>query len=626
MIVRDEEEMLARTLAAAAPAVDEIVIVDTGSRDRTIEIAESFGATVLQRDWTGDFSAARNASFDAASGDWILYLDADEVLVGDDAPRLRELAGHSWREAMFIDETNFTGRDEAGISVVHAALRMIRNRPEYRFSGRLHEQIANTLPSDLPERIARTSIRVNHYGYLGVVREAKEKSRRNLDLLHRQLEEGADNAFLHYNLGSEHFALGETAVALAEFETSWTSLEAEPGQARHEFVPSLISRFVKALRAAGRPTEAIAKADEGLERFPGFTDLVYEQGLAALALGREDEARGHLERAIEMGDAPSRYAATVGAGTFQPRIILAGRHLHRGEIEPAVALMQWCIEHHPDFFGVLHPYATALMRAGREAEEIVAEVERRVVPVTATMRFMLGVALFEQGAAETAERQFRSVLEAQPHSGPARAALVETLLYQRRYADAAAEAAALDPGDPCAPAVLRSELFARLLAGDLAGATATLARAGEARLPTAERALYAAWLTSASGAEAIPRLPVEAAPLLEVMLEALLRVRDFESFETVHRLFAATGLPERERRERLAQLYLRRGFVRSAGQEWMAVCETQADARGLVGLAQVALASGRSDTAATFAREALALEPGNPIAQQLLERDQLLAV
>src|SRR5205823_2345512 len=84
MIVRDEEEMLPRCLDAIRDAVDEIVIVDTGSTDRTIEIARSYGAKVLEREWTGSFSDARNASFEAASGDWVIYLDADEVLVADD--------------------------------------------------------------------------------------------------------------------------------------------------------------------------------------------------------------------------------------------------------------------------------------------------------------------------------------------------------------------------------------------------------------------------------------------------------------------------------------------------------------------------------------------------------------
>src|SRR3712207_9594713 len=80
MIVKDEEAMLGRTLAAIREHVDEIVVVDTGSQDRTVEIAESFGAKVVHHEWTGDFSEARNVSLEAATSDWIIYLDADEVL------------------------------------------------------------------------------------------------------------------------------------------------------------------------------------------------------------------------------------------------------------------------------------------------------------------------------------------------------------------------------------------------------------------------------------------------------------------------------------------------------------------------------------------------------------------
>ena len=114
MIVRDEEEMLPRTLEAIKPAVDEIIIVDTGSTDATIAIAESFGATVIEREWTGSFSDARNASLEAATGDWFLYLDADEVLVSEDVDRLRGLVGQTWREAFFLHETNFTGDEGNG--------------------------------------------------------------------------------------------------------------------------------------------------------------------------------------------------------------------------------------------------------------------------------------------------------------------------------------------------------------------------------------------------------------------------------------------------------------------------------------------------------------------------------
>jgi glycosyltransferase involved in cell wall biosynthesis/Flp pilus assembly protein TadD len=610
MIVRDEEEMLPRCLDAVAGAVDEIVIVDTGSQDRTIEIAKSFGAKVIEREWTGSFSDARNVSFDAATGDWILYLDADEVLIKDDGDKLRALCGQTWREAFYLVETNFTGSMDAAAAIQHNALRVFRNRPEYRFEGRLHEQIAYALPGYIPERLTETSVRLDHYGYLGVVRDAKDKSRRNLELLQAQQREGAPTPFLHFNLGAEHAAIGELEQALVEFEEAWHLAETTPDGTRLEFLPSLASRTVVSLRNCGRHQDSIDRADFFLERFPGFTDLVYYQGFSALLLNRKDDAIAYFEKAVSMGDAPSRYTALVGAGTYLPRITMAMMHMDQRQPAKALPQIEWCVEHHPDYFAVMEPYAMALLRNGRSGQETVDEVERRLGPLTKTQQFMLGTALFEFGAAAEAEGQFRLVVGAQPHSGPARAALVESLMYQRRYADAASEAAALDPDTPVAMIVLRSELFARLLNGDATGAAGALERAERVGLPQPAQLLYRSWLAQLTGG-ASTALPAASLPLVGLMLEALLRVHDFDNFGSLLRLYATIEVPERERREHLAQIYMRRGFVKSAAREWMAVCEQQPDARALEGLARVAIANGQLDTARTFVDQGLALDPTN---------------
>ena len=620
MIVRDEEEMLPRTLEAIAPAVDEIIVVDTGSIDATIEIAKSFGATVIEREWTGSFSDARNASLEAATGDWFIYLDADEVLVAEDVERLSALKGQTWREAFFLHETNFTGEEGTGVSVVHSALRMFRNRENYRFSGRLHEQIAYHLPAYLPERVAQSPVRINHYGYLGVVRESKDKARRNLELLLAQQRETpaeALNAFFYYNLGSEYFASGEVERAVEQFEMAVVKLEAQDAY-WHEYAPSLILRSVKALRAAGRFDEALRRSEHALQRFPGFTDLVFEQGMSSIGADRTDDAFRFLEQAIEMGDAPAKYTATVGSGTFIPRIILATMFLNRGEWEPALERLSWCIEHHPEHIGTIYPYATALLKSGTESAEVVARVEKAGPKLTAAGRFMLATALFEQGHADIAETHFRQVIEKQPHGWAARAALVESLMYQKRYAEAAAEAETVSEEGEAAVIVVRSELFARLLAGDQSGADLALQRAERVGLPVSERVLYASWLAQQRG-QSTPQPPAGGLSLLALMLESLLRVQDFENFESLLPLLERIPIDERERRELLAQIYLRRGFLRSAGREWIAVCEQQPDARALVGLAHVALGNDQPDTAVTFAAQALALEPSNDGARKLHE-------
>jgi tetratricopeptide (TPR) repeat protein len=620
MIVRDEQEMLPRCLAAVAEAVDEIVIVDTGSTDATIEIARSFGARVIEHGWTGSFAQARNVSFDAAGGDWLMYLDADELLVREDAALLRSLTGRTWREAFYLSETNYTGDPEDGTAVTHNALRVFRNRPEYRFEGRLHEQIAQRLPGYLPERLEATSVRVEHYGYLGVVRDSREKSRRNIELLRLQQAESPPTPFLHYNLGCEYAAAGERARALVEFERAWELLEALADRDSHKFAAALSSRLVKALRVCDRPRDALARAEQGLELFPGFTDLVLEQALAAIALGQLDHAIELCERCIEMGEAPRRYTATVGAGTYLPRLHLAELRRAQGELEQAIELLEHCVREHPRFIGSVLPYASALLANGVQPDAVVGELERHMPDPVPAARFMLGTALYESGATGAGEVQFRYVLARQPHSGRARVALAEALLAQRRYAEAAGAAAELASDDPLAAIACRSELFARIAGADAAGVPAALRRARAAGMPVAELDLFAAWEQLATSGATEIVLASDAVPLLAVMLEALLRVQDFETFEALLGLLQRAPLGERERRELLAEMYMRRGFAASAAEQWMAVCNREPDARALVGLARVAAARGMPREASDFAAAALSRDPDNAAAAGLLAR------
>src|SRR3954451_14119514 len=104
------------------------------------------------------------------------------------------------------------------------------------------------MANDLTERLELTGVRVEHYGYLSVVREEKDKSRRNLELLERQLEENGETPFLHFNLGSEYGALGEADTALEHFRKAWAGVNAQGSPRSFGFAPSLASRLAAALR------------------------------------------------------------------------------------------------------------------------------------------------------------------------------------------------------------------------------------------------------------------------------------------------------------------------------------------------------------------------------------------
>lgn len=620
MIVRDEEQILSQCLAAVAGAVDEIVVVDTGSTDATIEIARSFGARIIEREWTGSFADARNVSFDAATGDWLMYLDADEVLVREDHELLRSLTGRTWREAFYFAQTSYTGDREDGGAVAHDVLRMFRNRDRYRFEGRLHEQVAHRLPGYLPERIETAGVRVEHYGYLGVVREERCKSARNIELLRLQEAEGASSPFLHFNLGCEYAAAGDRPAALIEFERAWSMLELAEDKASYRFAPALMNRLVKTLRMCGRPSQADARAAQGLELFPGFTDLVLEQAHAAIALGRQDRAAELFERCIRMGEAGRGYTSTVGAGTFLPRLQLAELKRGNGDLPGAIEQLAHCVREHPRFIGSVLPYASALLASGLEAPEVVTTLEQHLPELVPSARFMLGTALYEAGATSAGEEQFRLVLARQPHSARARVALAEALLAQRRYAEAAVEAAAVPSDDPLAVIACRSELFARVVGDDLPGATVALQRAQQAGMADVELDLFRAWAQRASTGECSIELTEEALPQLEVMLEALLRVHDFEAFEALLDVFQRSPLGERERRELLAEMYMRRGFAASAAEQWMAVCRQEPDVQALLGLARVAAANGMVREADDFAGAVLSRDPDNKLAASLLSR------
>jgi glycosyltransferase involved in cell wall biosynthesis/Tfp pilus assembly protein PilF len=620
MIVRDEESMLRRCLDAVRDAVDEIVVVDTGSTDKTVEIAESYGAKVHHHEWTGDFSAARNASFDAATSDWIVYLDADEVLYDGEAERLRALTGRTWREAFFVVEDNHTGALEDGTSVHHNALRVFRNRPEYRFKGRIHEQIAHSLPGFLVERIESTDVRLEHFGYLGVVREEKDKSRRNLELLERQLDENGETTFLRFNLGSEYAALGEHATGLEHFVRAWELLREEDDDVlTFGFVPSLASRMAAMLRVNRRREDLKRHVDEAMAIYPGFTDLVFELAMDANTHSELDAAKAYIAQCLEMGDAPSAYSASLGHGSFVALTLLSEIHRREGDLAAAEDAARRALAANPRFLNAVEPLAQALLEQDVPGEDVAATLHELVEDDTPAMRFLLAVPLYEAGAVEPAERELRGVLERQPHAAPARAALAEALLSQCRYAEAAEVAAAIDPAAPLAPAAVRSELFARL-AGGAPGAEAAFTRARDAGLAETELTFFRAWQAIREGAQP-PALGRDSADLLMTVLEALLRVQDVDAFVPLLALTERVGLSARERREQLAQMYFRRGFVESAADEWAASCEEDGpSADALTGLAAIAVVRGDDADAKLFAHAARELDPGHAGAARVLAR------
>lgn len=181
LIVRDEAKNLPRCLAALKPWVDEIVVVDTGSEDETVDIARSFGARVSHFVWCDDFSAARNASLEAASGDWLLVIDADEVMVlGEgELTLLRSALRLGAYGCFWVDVVDM---DDAGQPAARSrAMRIFRNVPGLAYTGCVHNDIVPAV-NRLKLRAEYLPLALAHYGYSQEQMRAKNKFERTLRL------------------------------------------------------------------------------------------------------------------------------------------------------------------------------------------------------------------------------------------------------------------------------------------------------------------------------------------------------------------------------------------------------------------------------------------------------------
>jgi glycosyltransferase involved in cell wall biosynthesis len=176
LIVRDEEHNLAQALASVTPVAAEVVVVDTGSTDRTVEVAREHGARVHHFTWIDDFSAARNFCIQHASQPSILSLDADERLEPDSLPALAAYCAARTGKAGRVLRTNVDA-DGTTILSVESLTRLHPNQPGFRYHGRIHEQLR--LHGEAPPP-AQTRVRLVHTGYVFPVWPGTDAARRRV--------------------------------------------------------------------------------------------------------------------------------------------------------------------------------------------------------------------------------------------------------------------------------------------------------------------------------------------------------------------------------------------------------------------------------------------------------------
>ncbi|WP_370538787.1 glycosyltransferase [Synechococcus elongatus] len=350
MIVRDEAELLPRCLASVKDQVDELIVLDTGSRDRTPDIATEAGANLLHTDWADDFSAARNQAIAAATGDWILVLDADEELIPEAWTELRSQLDQP--EALAF--TVLREETQAGQVPYSRLSRLFRNRPEIRFQRPYHELVDDSLlalqQQDPNWRVtAWPTPVIRHYGYGRdrlQQRGTAERMRRSLETW---LADHPEDAYLCSKLGGLLVQEGDLKAAQRWLKQGLKQGRPEPAvryellyhlallERRQGDVDAAIDRYQAALQ---EPVDAIHKlgawvnlshlyrdrgqvglaydaARQAVAAAPSATVALTAWGLAARAISNYPEAIAAYQQALQLDpNDPSLYQ-NLGAVLFQ---------------------------------------------------------------------------------------------------------------------------------------------------------------------------------------------------------------------------------------------------------------------------------------------------------------------
>lgn len=294
LIVRDEERHLKNCLESLAGVVDEIVVVDTGSTDRTLEIASEFGAVIGSFNWCDDFAAARNASLNLATGDWALWIDADETLDAAAGALIRNALDTPGHAGFVLEIVNYTRDDSMAESYCHRAVRLFRRLPGVEFCHPIHEQITPALRQLGLTWTGLEGARIHHYGYTPAEMARDAKIERTLTILEHAIEREPYEPFHWFNLANAHWVNRDAEPAL---EAAWTCLRLMPGDA--EYGPILFQILSSATLAQGDSGAALAICDSA--EAAGFGGMIndYERGCALLAANRYQEALAITRRLIQ---------------------------------------------------------------------------------------------------------------------------------------------------------------------------------------------------------------------------------------------------------------------------------------------------------------------------------------
>jgi GT2 family glycosyltransferase/Tfp pilus assembly protein PilF len=363
MIVKNEERVLADCLRSAKPFFKEIIVCDTGSTDRTVEIARGLGATVIEHQWEDSFSTARNQSMAGATGKWICWIDADDTLPFSSGESIIQAVISAPSDvAGFVVPVRFTDEGpHGGVQVDH--VKVFRNLPGVAFEGRIHEQIIASLKASAgPDcKIARLDAHVLHSGYDTSEEGQAKKRERDLKLLMLDLKDRPNHPFVLFNLGMTFHYIDRHKDAI-----KWLKMCLKFSTEAESHVRKAYALLAISYLRTGNTGDAYKSLATALKEYPDDPEIHFHLGRWHGENGKLDDSQKHYLACLS-ADISGHYSsidrAIVGYKTMHN---LAGVENQRGDYDSARHWYLKAVEAAPEF----RPSAFCLFDIAKERGDL----------------------------------------------------------------------------------------------------------------------------------------------------------------------------------------------------------------------------------------------------------------
>lgn len=290
IITKNEAENLEKCLKALKHYPFEIVVVDTGSTDDSLAIAQTYTDRVFKFVWIDDFAAARNFAATCASNDLLFPIDTDEILASLDWEQLQTAITAHPKSVGHVKRLDYFETDD-GLKRYDVMIERLYDRRYYQFQGAIHEALVPI--TDIPYTSYETSVVIDHAGYLGNAETLREKAERNLALLEKEIAEKPNDPYPYFQTAQSYLLMRDKDRACTYFQAA---IERDPPP-EADYTRMLVNNYGHCLLDLDRPGEAVSLLSY-YEYYENCMDYLCMIGLVYMMIGQPLRALPEFVKAI----------------------------------------------------------------------------------------------------------------------------------------------------------------------------------------------------------------------------------------------------------------------------------------------------------------------------------------